>query len=33
VHTVLVNGVPTVEAGEHTGTRAGQIVRRTPGKH
>ncbi len=29
VHTVLVNGVPTVEAGEHTGARAGKIVRRT----
>jgi len=29
VHTVLVNGVPTVEAGEHTGAMAGQIVRRT----
>jgi N-acyl-D-amino-acid deacylase len=30
VHTVLVNGVLTVEAGEHTGARAGQIARRTP---
>lgn len=29
VHTVLVNGIVTVEAGEHTGARAGQIVRRT----
>jgi N-acyl-D-aspartate/D-glutamate deacylase len=29
VHTVLVNGVVTVEAGEHTGARAGRIVRRT----
>lgn len=29
VHTVLVNGIVTVEAGEHTGVRAGQIVRRT----
>lgn len=29
VHTVLVNGVSTVEAGEHTGAMAGQIVRRT----
>jgi N-acyl-D-amino-acid deacylase len=29
VHTVLVNGIPTVEAGEHTGARAGKIVRRT----
>lgn len=29
VHTVLVNGVPTVEAREHTGARAGKIVRRT----
>ncbi|OGB91319.1 MAG: hypothetical protein A3H39_02220 [candidate division NC10 bacterium RIFCSPLOWO2_02_FULL_66_22] len=26
VHTVLVNGVVTVEAGEHTGVRAGRIV-------
>ena len=26
VHTVLVNGVVTVEAGEHTGARAGRIV-------
>jgi N-acyl-D-amino-acid deacylase len=33
VHTVLVNGMVTVEAGEHTGTRAGQIVRRTRGTH
>jgi len=32
VHTVLVNGVPTVEAGEHTGARAGKIVRRTAAK-
>lgn len=32
VHTVLVNGVITVEAGEHTGVRAGQIVRRTAAK-
>jgi N-acyl-D-amino-acid deacylase len=29
VHTVLVNGVVTVEAGQHTGIRAGRIVRRT----
>lgn len=29
VDTVLVNGVVTVEAGEHTGARAGKIVRRT----
>ena len=29
VHTVLVNGVVTVEAGEHTGAKAGQVVRRT----
>jgi N-acyl-D-aspartate/D-glutamate deacylase len=28
VHTVLVNGVVTVEAGKHTGARAGQILRR-----
>jgi N-acyl-D-amino-acid deacylase len=28
VHTVLVNGAVTVEAGQHTGARAGQIVRR-----
>jgi len=28
VHTVLVNGVVTVEAGQHTGARAGQVVRR-----
>ncbi|MBI2458285.1 MAG: D-aminoacylase [candidate division NC10 bacterium] len=28
VHTVLVNGVVTVEAGEHTGVRAGRIVRK-----
>ena len=28
VHTVVVNGVVTVEAGQHTGARAGQIVRR-----
>jgi N-acyl-D-aspartate/D-glutamate deacylase len=28
VRTVLVNGVVTVEAGEHTGVRAGCIVRR-----
>lgn len=28
VHTVLVNGVVTVEAGRHTGARAGQILRR-----
>jgi N-acyl-D-aspartate/D-glutamate deacylase len=26
VHTVLVNGVVTVEAGEHTGVRAGRII-------
>ncbi len=32
VHTVLVNGVPTVEAGEHTGARAGKIVGRTAEK-
>jgi N-acyl-D-amino-acid deacylase len=29
VHTVLVNGTVTVEAGQHTGARAGQVVRRT----
>jgi N-acyl-D-amino-acid deacylase len=29
VHTVFVNGVVTVEAGAHTGARAGQILRRT----
>jgi N-acyl-D-aspartate/D-glutamate deacylase len=29
IHTVLVNGVVTVEAGQHTGARAGQIVRRS----
>jgi N-acyl-D-amino-acid deacylase len=29
IHTVLVNGVVTVETGEHTGARAGRIVRRT----
>jgi N-acyl-D-amino-acid deacylase len=28
IHTVVVNGVVTVEAGQHTGARAGQIVRR-----
>jgi N-acyl-D-amino-acid deacylase len=28
VHTVLVNGVVAVEAGEHTGARAGTILRR-----
>ena len=28
VHTVLVNGAVAVEAGEHTGVRAGRIVRR-----
>ncbi len=27
VHTVVVNGVVTVEAGQHTGARAGQIVK------
>jgi len=32
VKTVLVNGIVTVEAGEHTGARAGRIVRRTVGK-
>jgi len=31
IHTVLVNGVVTVEAGEHTGARAGSIVRRSSG--
>ncbi len=30
VHTVLVNGVVTAEAGEHTGARAGRIARRNP---
>lgn len=29
IRMVLVNGVVTVEEGEHTGARAGQIVRRT----
>ncbi|HEX7511914.1 MAG TPA: hypothetical protein VF464_00975 [Candidatus Methylomirabilis sp.] len=29
IQTVLVNGVVTVEAGQHTGARAGQMVRRT----
>jgi len=29
VHLVLVNGVVTVEAGKHTGARAGTIARRT----
>jgi N-acyl-D-aspartate/D-glutamate deacylase len=29
VHTVLVNGIPTVEGAEHTGARAGRIVHRT----
>ncbi len=33
VHSVLVNGVVTVEAGTHTGARAGQILRRTPGNN
>jgi N-acyl-D-aspartate/D-glutamate deacylase len=28
IHTVVVNGVVTVEAGQHTGARAGQIVKR-----
>ena len=28
IHTVLVNGTVTVEAGQHTGARAGQVVRR-----
>jgi N-acyl-D-aspartate/D-glutamate deacylase len=28
IHTVLVNGIVTVEAGQHTGARAGRIVRR-----
>jgi N-acyl-D-amino-acid deacylase len=28
VHTVLVNGFVTVEAGQHTGVRAGRILRR-----
>ena len=28
VHTVLVNGVVTVESGQHTGARAGQVLRR-----
>jgi N-acyl-D-aspartate/D-glutamate deacylase len=28
IHTVFVNGVVTVDAGQHTGARAGQIVRR-----
>ena len=32
VHMVLVNGVVTVEAGEHTGARAGEILRRTAAK-
>jgi N-acyl-D-aspartate/D-glutamate deacylase len=31
VHTVLVNGVVTVEGGKHTGARAGQILARTVG--
>jgi N-acyl-D-amino-acid deacylase len=29
VHTVLVNGVVAVEAGQHTAARAGTILRRT----
>jgi N-acyl-D-aspartate/D-glutamate deacylase len=29
VHTVLVNGVVTVEAGQHTGARAGKVVQRS----
>jgi N-acyl-D-aspartate/D-glutamate deacylase len=32
VHTVLVNGMVTVEGGEHTGVRAGQILRREAGR-
>lgn len=28
VHTGLVNGFVTVEVGQHTGVRGGQIVRR-----
>jgi N-acyl-D-aspartate/D-glutamate deacylase len=32
VHTVLVNGVVTVEAGAHTGARAGKILRRNAAK-
>jgi N-acyl-D-aspartate/D-glutamate deacylase len=32
VHMVLVNGVVTVEDGEHTGARAGQMLRRTATK-
>ena len=28
IHTVLVNGIVTAEAGEHTGARAGRVVRR-----
>jgi N-acyl-D-aspartate/D-glutamate deacylase len=28
VHTVLVNGIVTVEAGQHTGAKAGQVLRR-----
>ena len=28
IHTVFVNGVITVEAGQHTGARAGQVLRR-----
>jgi N-acyl-D-amino-acid deacylase len=28
VHTVLVNGVVTVETGQHTGARAGKVLRR-----
>lgn len=30
IHYVLVNGVPVIAAGEHTGARPGRIVRRTP---
>lgn len=29
VHTVFVNGVATVEAGQHTGAKAGKVIRRS----